>query len=56
MTYQEGQGHCPTCGATWGSITAYTCDGPPDAPHPRIRTVPGPPAKLDDPTAREVTS
>lgn len=43
MTYQPGEGHCPTCHATWGAITAYTCDGPPDAPHPRVRTVPGPP-------------
>lgn len=40
--------HCPTCGASWGSIAVYQCDGPRDAPHPRVRTVPGPP-----PVARE---
>jgi hypothetical protein len=40
---EEAAVHCPTCGATWGPIAAYQCDGPRDAPHPRVRTVPGPP-------------
>lgn len=31
---------CPTCGATWGRIATYQCDGPRDKPHPRVRTVP----------------
>lgn len=41
--WPDGEGHCPTCHATWLPITAYQCDGPPGAMHPRVRTVPGPP-------------